>query len=331
MRYGLDVLGMAKYPKVVINNFPTGWACGVFANTFGNVWPSLAKLLATGKCPQVRIQAIWEDNHGYVPLKHDRLIKKELQAANKLKAQFPHAHVQFSPFCEHNIKGNNLVKLLDECAANARNIEIVNCPWKGDVSKKYLNEIHGDHAIPQGPYQYSYDGTSAVDSDVDSDIKKHSRAGTFFFWIPQFNGRKNVGDTTPRPQRQAWPQKKLLESVIYLATPRGPVDFKKGWIWKSHADQHSVPKPEPRALKPVVILNIDAPKLELLGPDDKVFKSLARSGNFTDGRPMYRSLQYGYETAQEAQAKYGSPVLRVRANGKIIGSVNAAFRAGNFR
>ena len=39
--YGLDHLGGAKYPDLLVREHPNGWAAGFFANTFGNAWPTI--------------------------------------------------------------------------------------------------------------------------------------------------------------------------------------------------------------------------------------------------------------------------------------------------
>jgi len=333
MIYGLDYLGGAKFGDLLVREHPEGWAAGFFANTFGNAWPVIEQLLATGRCPRVRIHAIWDDAHKYNPRVHDPVINKELQRANTLKAKFPNVHVQFSPFCEHTIKGQQLKDLLNRCGDASRNVEIVNCPYTGDLSERFMNEVHGSHAVPApkfGAYQYSYDGTSCVDADVEKDKAKHQRAQVFYFWHPAFNGKLNGNDKTPRPQRKAWPTAQLIDSIIYLHRPAGEVRLDSKHIWKSHADRHSTP-PEPRAYKPVFITPVKAKRVELVADNGQVVATMPYYGPFETSKHRYYLGEYGYIIAEKAKRIHGKPTLKVVANGKQIGIVNAAYRAGSFR
>ena len=75
MNYGIDALGGAAYQKVLVKNFPKGWACGFFANTFGNAWKTIRALTKTGKPSMIRVHAVWADNHTYNKTVHDKIIK----------------------------------------------------------------------------------------------------------------------------------------------------------------------------------------------------------------------------------------------------------------
>lgn len=333
MMYGLDYLGGAKFSDLLIREHPEGWAAGFFANAFGNVWPTVGKLLATGRCPRVRIHAVWQDDHRYDPKRDDPMIMQELKRANELKATFPKVELQFSPFCEHNIKGAQLVALFQKVRAAAAGLVLVNSPMNGDKTPEAIamNEHHGPAKTQRGTYNYSFDGTPCVDSDVEAMKKAHAGASTFFFWTSQFNGRRNPADATPRPQRQAWPTSQLIDSVIYLSRDCGPAKLPKNHLWKSHADQHEVPKPEARALKPVYILPIKASRVELVADNGQVVAVSGPSMPFNDGRYRYYFADYGYSLAEKAVRIHGKPTVSVRVGGKVVGTVNPAFRAGSFR
>jgi hypothetical protein len=334
MMFGLDVLGMAAYSDLVVREWVPGMACGVFANTFGNVWPGLEKLLATGKCPSVRIQAIWDDAHKYSPKKHDPIIKKELQRANALKAKFPSVRVQLSPFCEHNIKGQQLKDLLNRCGNEAKDVEIVNCPWQGDLSDRFMNEIHGSHTVPApkfGAYQYSYDGTNCVDANVEADKAKHKDAQIFFFWHPRFNLKWSMKDTTPRPQRKAKPDANLFDSVVFLKSDKGATSLpKKGWLLKSHAERHE--QLDYKGDKLLIIAPVKADQIELKGKGGKLLDVLKYYGPFDGGGHRYYSKTYGYLVAEKAMLLAGgSPLCELFVGKKKYGTVNPGFRDSTYR
>jgi hypothetical protein len=333
MIWGLDYLGGSKYGDVIVREHPQGWAAGFFANTFGPAWGVIEKLLATGRCPRVRVHGVWDDAHLYRPKDHDPVILKELRRANALKAAFPHVHVQYSPFCEHTIKGQALASLLDRCGDASRDVEVVNSVYKGDFSKRFMNEVHGPSKPPKGfgAYQYSADGSSSVDTDVETSKALHREAQVYYFWVPQFNLRKNANDPTPRPQRKAVPTGPLIDSVIYLSRGRGDVKVGNQHLWKSHADQHSVPVPEPRALKPVFITPVKAKRVELVADNGQVVAVTSGPQPFADGRLRYYLGEFGFVVSEKARRVQGHPVVKLRADGKVIGSVNPAYRAGSFR
>ena len=331
MRYGLDYLGGAKFGNLIVREHPEGWAAGFFANTFGNAWPVIEKLIQTGRCPEVRVHAIWEDNHTYRPDRHDKIIMQELSRANSLKAKYPHIEVQFSPFCEHNIKGAALVRLFQKLEERNRGCTLVNSIWQGDKYPKAITEIHGSKPNNPGtPYNWSSDGESAVDIDIESLKSKHASAETFYFWIPQFNLKKKAADSTPRPLRKAKPTGQGIDSVIYLATNKGDVSLDRKHIWKSHADQHDVP-PEPRALKPVFITPAKCPRIELVASNGQVVARSGLGSPFSGGGYRYYFDQFGYQISEKAKRIQGHAILKIKAGSKILGTINAAFRGGSYR
>lgn len=334
MIFGFDYLGGAMFPKILIENHPKGFAAGFFAETFGNCFPVADKLLATGKCPRIRIQGPWT-SHTYSPGKHDKAIFVALEKCNQLKAKYPHIHVQFSPVCEHNIKGQTLVNLLNKCGDASRDVEIVNNPYQGDFSKRFMNETHHNKPVPKsfGAYQFSYDGISTVDSDVEKDKETHKDAQVFFMWVPSFNLKYKVtlsgdetaqvkkNDTSPPKERHCKPNADMIKSLAVLAQPKGKTSLKKGNTWKSHADRGGTPM-DPRAWKPVLISPVKADFAKLMDGNKVISKSSAPT-NFHGGGFAYRFPKYGYQIS--------SKVLRVVVGSTEIGSVSPAYRDGSFR
>jgi hypothetical protein len=326
--YGLDYLGLPKFVDLAVREHPAGWAAGCFANTFGNALPAVRRLLETGRCPLFRVHLLWSDTHsfGAAEIPTVRRLAREYEI---LKRAFPQVVIEISPFCEHNL--TNPDQYLEIVASEAPSCVPVNTPYKGAVSRKFKNEVHGSHAAPRGGYNYSWDGTSCVDGDVEKSKETHKSAQVYFFWLPQFNLRKNTNDTTPRPERKAVPTSNLIDSVIYLHRTKGETSLNRRHIWKSHADQHSVPVPEPRAHKPVFITPVDARRIELVADNGQVIAVMPRTSNFTDGRPLYRLPEFGYVVAEKAIRIHGKPTVKLVANGKQIGVVNPAYRDGAYR
>jgi len=336
MRYGLDFLGIGKYGKIATDEFPDNFALGAFTNVsgFGDALPAIEGVLKTGRCPEVRLHLHWEDDH---KKKSDtfKKIEKEAKRVGAFFSKFPNIERKCSGWCEHTLSAQDAVQLRNIVMNHMPSgVQYVNSPWikGGGKTIDGINEIHGNKEKPlSGAYNYSYDGQSSVDANVETDKNKYKDCDTFYLWIPQFNGRLTTEDKTPRDKRKAWPNSKQIDSVIYLSTP-SQVDGKmpKGYIFKTHADQHTTPA-EPRASKPVLIAPVKASKAELICSNGQVVGTLNYFGSFTGGGYRYYLGEYGYIIAEKARRITGSPVCTLRINGKSICKVNAAFRSGSFR
>ena len=329
--FALDNLGGAKYIKVAVSEHPEGWGAGAFARTFGDGWKYANALLATGRCPRFRMHSLWT-NHTYNPKRDDPLIRQDLQKALKTKDKFPSVDLRFSPICENLIKGQQQSDLFGWLLRESHGaLTIVN---SGPFYRhpRIVNEVHGDKGKPvEGRMDFSTDGQSVVDVDIEKLKRLFAEAETFYFWNAQHNGKKNDDDKTPIDQREAYPQPPLLDSEIYLHRPCGAVSVPKLWTYKSHADQHSAPVPEPRAWKPVLIIPQKSPRVEFLADNGQTVYVSSSPQPFVDGRWRYYFGDYGYLIAEKARRIQGHAVVRVVVNGKVMAKLNPAFRAGDFR
>jgi hypothetical protein len=312
-RYGLDVLAGAKYPEQV-RRIPNQFAVGLFAETFGDALPVVKRELESGRS-FVRVHLLWRDNHSFggAELKEARKLARRYQS---LCAAFP-GRIEISPYCEHNVPTPD--KDLDKIQAEAPNCKLVNTPWKGGISRRYKNEVHGSHKKPAGPYNYSYDGSNSVDADVEKDKAAHSGADYFFFWHPRFNLKWSLKDQTPRPQRKAKPSRDLVESVEYLQTAKGQTSVPKKWLVKSHAEKHG-----PEDLKGDKLLIISPKRVNeiTLRRGAQKVGTLRYYGPFDGGGFRYYSPSFGYKLGMNLEIWIGS---------KVYGSINGGFRDGYFR
>lgn len=338
--FGIDYLGGAKYEQLIMEEHPSGWAAGFFVedDLFGSPKAVIRKLASSGRAPAIRLNLAWEDDHVFTESDFDKIVYYAKQFSRYPK-RYRNVMWYFSGATEHILNKQLAEKLAKRVLAvlpKTKNCIYVNNPWEGRGAfvhgNRIINEVHGSFAsVPKGKFIFSYDGSNAVDDDVMLTKNKMKDSEIFFLWHPAMNGRLKVDDTTPRPQRRSWPTKPLIESLIYLQSNSGTgIQLPKNWLWKSHADRHNTP-PEPRAYKPVLISPIKVDSFELVTLDGRV---IARSGKpleFVDGRWRYYFPQYGYKMTQTAIKMQNNPVCLLRANGKIYGKVNPAFRAGTFR
>jgi hypothetical protein len=331
--FGMDYLGGAMFPSILLRAHPAGWAAGFFADTFGNCWGVADKLAASRKCPLIRINGPWTA-HKYVPAQHDKAIFAAFEKTKALAGKYPGVRFQFSPVCESDGRGVAWRGLFAKLKQTAGPVEIVCSIYKGEVIQGFLVEVHGSHKPHNGAYQYSYDGTSAVDANVQKDKEAHRKAGVFFLWVPSFNLKyktKLSGDETlqvrnndgaPPKERHCKPTVELIESLVALASDKGGAALKPRNLWKSHADRGSTP-PDGRAWKPVLISPARASFATLVDSNNNVVAKSGPPSKYHDGRWTYRFPKYGYQIAVG--------LLGLRVGSQEIGVVNPAFREGEYR
>lgn len=332
--FGLDHLGIAKYGQVAADEHPDGWALGAFTNVFGDALPAIARVLATGRCPRVRLHLAWADDHKSFNLKG---IEKEAKRVGVFFQRYPNIQRRVSGGCEHTWDGKTAEKVRQIVMKHMpTGVEYVNTPLlvgarKGAILQNCINETHGSHAKPlKGRFDFSFDGNSCVDSNVTALKKSLSGAETFYLWSHQCNGRLKEDDKTPRPQRRAFPTPRFIDSWIYLSRDRGNAKLPPRWLIKSHSDQHAVP-PEPRAGKPVCIIPIKAKAIDFVADNGQVVISAPYYGAFAGGGYRYYVPDWGYLVSEKAIRIQGHPILKVRVGGKVYGTANLAFRQGDFR
>ncbi len=341
--FGLDYLGGSRYGKVILDNHPEGWAAGFFTekDLFGDAAPIIRALCRTKRCPAIRVQLMWRDKHDFSEKDFSKIVA-EAKRISELARRYRNTTFYFSGACEHNLKRDQAKKLANMVLEVIPKYSFyVNSPsllYRGEYisGERILNETHGTERKPiTGDYFYSWDGTNMVDDDVELRKTTHKSAKIIFGWHPAFNCRLSSNDATPRPERIAYPTPELIDSLEFiLKNKRGKTSVPSDWIWKSHADRHNTP-PEPRAYKPVLLCNIplSVKKLELVADNGQVICSsgAGMSSAYPGTSSRWYFPEFGYRISEKAMKVQGHCLLKVRGNGKIYGTVNAAFRDGKFR
>lgn len=340
MLFGIDYLGGAKYQQLILDEHPNGWAAGFFIedDLFGSPKEVIRKLAKSGRAPVIRINLAWKDDHQFIESDFQNIVEYAKEYAEFPK-RYKNVTWYFSGATEHLLNREQAERLAKKILAvlpKTDNCIYVNNPWENRgafvYGRRIINEVHGSYAkAPRGKFIFSYDGSSAVDDDVMLRKRVMKNSEVFFFWHPAMNGRLKVDDETPRPQRRSWPTSALIDSIIYLKNDAGSgIWIPNNWLWKSHADRHRTP-PESRAYKPVLISPIKVDRFELITKNGRVVASSGPPMQFEDGRWRYYFDDFGHNIAEKAIRIQKDPVCGLRANGKVYGKVNPAFRAGSFR
>jgi hypothetical protein len=334
MNFGIDFLGGARYAKTVLQEHPRSYGFGIFADVdgFGKAYDLIDKVAALG-VPFIRVQAIWKDDHNF-GASELKTLENRCKLLLPIIKKHPSVKWYVSPCCEHNLDQRKFQLFADVVAKYLGGlVSIVNSPnfKKGFVSKDYLNEYHHEEKPRSGGrFAFSFDGANCVDNDVTKYKANYKDAEYFFWWNSQCNGRRNLEDKTPRKDRKYWPTDKQIDSWIWLAKDKGNPKLPAKWLLKSHSDQHTVP-PSGKDQKPVWIIPVKARAVVVKASNGQVIDEARYFGTFQGGGFRYYHQSWGYELAQKAIRIQGHPVCDVFVNNKKIGSINLAFREGNYR
>jgi len=340
---GMSYLGIGaskQFQDIVLREHPGGWAAKAFTqkSVFGDPMTFIQKLLDSGRCPLIGLNLQWKDSHVFTEA-DARVAQLEARRWKPIIHRYPSITWHVSGATEHSMPRDRATRYRDVVMGEIpfSNVQYVNQPLRmGALVDGAINERHGEVAFAHGPhaglYSFDFDGTDCFDIRVEDYKAKFANASVFWWWTSQFNLKFNVDDKTPRPQRRAIPTPELIDAIIYLAnTNQGAVKMPPKWLNKPKSDQHKVP-PANRELKPVMIVPVNVPRLELVADNGQVVEVSREKDKFNDGRfRYYFSSRYGFQIAEKAKRIQGHPVLKVRANGKIYGTVNPAFRQGEFR
>jgi hypothetical protein len=321
-------LGMARYAKVARDAHPKGFGNVTFTNTFGDAYPALDALLATGKVSVQEYNLLWKDDHRF-SRRDFPFIVEEAKKYVSLVNRYPDVGCIFSGATEHNLSKDDATALATAVLAVVpARCTYSNNPWVGKgafiaAGPRICNEIHGWPAkkpnVP-GCYIHNLDGTDAFDVPYTDVKKAFPDAYMLAVWTSQNNGKSNRNDTTPRPKRKFWPTTELIDMLAFLFTKQGAVSLPKNYTVKPKADQHMVP-PEPRALKPVFILPYAGNVIELWAAGKRIVTS-EPAQKFADGRWRYYFRDYGYKIVEKARTS----VLGLWVRGKRVGKTNPGFR-----
>lgn len=342
MAYGLDYILGVHYKSTILKHHPQGMLLGIGAGWFrdkeGKFDPYITaqdvvqKACERSLAPKIRIPIIWDDGHSFYKSDLD-IILAEAREYEQIAKNNKQIKIELAPLLEHSLANPDWY--LDRVKEVAPSCTLVNSVYRGSLSTKYINEVHGLTPPPKGKFIYSYDGTHCVDTNVEFFRRRYGRAIDFYWWIAQLNQKYKASDSTPRSERVVIPSREQLESLKYLNVPRSKRAYMPdGYLWKSHGDQHS-PIATGREGKPVMLIPQDADKVELISTEktgSKVLDVMYSTGFFSgDGREIWRSNYHGYDLMEKALKIQKAKIVRVRIDGKVVGRVDAGFRQNEYK
>ncbi len=317
-----DILAFVKYKQVAIDHIPNGSNIGFFDEAFGDASQAITEYLTKKTTPLIRVNLIWSDTHTFGDSDIPK-IKRRSKFYQQLSIKFPQTKIEVAPFTEHNLQ--NPDKYLDIIKANCPNCIPVNSVWRGKHSNKYKNEVHGTKApVIKPPCNFSFDGSSANDADVEMLKNKFKHCENFFLWTARYNGKKNDNDTTPRPNRVDWPKKEHIDAMTWLMTEKGNTSLPKNWINKPMADYHG--QGDFKGDKLLLISPIKTNEILLKNNAGETIHKLKYFGLYENTLHRYYGYEWSYKIAKKCNG-----VCEVWANNKKFGAVNPGFRENSYR
>lgn len=331
--YGLDCLGLSHFGNVAANNWPQGFACGLFSKTFGDALPALALVLATKKCPRVRVQLCYKPTHDYSTSFSE--IRDEAIRVTAFAKRFPFVDWEFSGATEHRLGRERAQALCNLVLKIAPFVRYINNPIPPGAllttSDSRLNEFHG--GVPRGSrYNFSFDGASAFDADISKTKETFHAASTFYIWGPRCNGKWSMNDTTPIEERNGFVDANYIKMMISLTHEKGKTELPPKWIYKSVSEMHG--PLDQKGEHPVFIAPLKTNTINLVAANGHLLERLPLYGSYDGSGPgfwRYYSDFYGYKLAEEAKKTSGSPVVSVVVDDKQVGCINPSFREGIYR
>lgn len=343
---GIEYIAGAKYPKIVIEHHPKGFACGFLyqVDGFGSAHKVINDLLSTGKCTVTRIHLSWKDSHSFNDADIAVVVKKAKKLNNLVK-KYPNVKFYVSGWLEHRANLQLITKLKKEILkVMDPRVKYVNSFISGGAYlPATINEVHHTFSTPRGDYIYSWDGLEMMDSDVQKYNDTHKNALIRFRWGGRTNCKLEYDDTTKRPDRtmEACPDEKYLRSIIAYSEPRKIAKKKeipRDWIYKSHgeAEFDRNGKLLSRSEKPVWIIPVKASNVTLKAKK-KVMAIFDYEKPYSDkpGYHVYRTKYnplYGYEIAEKICK------LKKKANANVwLGKkryrkvINPIYRDGSYK
>lgn len=340
MLYGLDLLLMGNYGQRAVETFPAGYALGVLWEVDGIKSPvsAVEQILASGKCPVVRIHLMWKDNHKFTASDIPETVMRARSVAVYVN-RYPSVEFYVSPWLENEVDATLAQKVFDAIKAvlPGRTKYVNSGPAKlPGIMKEYHHVEKGQ----SGKYIYSDDGVTCLDTDTQKRKDNHANAELYFAWCHAFNCKYSEKDKTLRQNRKMKPPAELIESVAMQKFPKGSTFLPAGWIYKAYAEAEAAGQnpsgaiPAVDSWKTVFVAPIKSGTIELKCKG-KVIAKYDYAGEYHHDRTkgIFRDLKYrwGLEFYKKAMKLSGKPICNVWHNGKKVGSVNPIFRHGSYR
>lgn len=277
-RQGVDVLGLAKYCETYLQA-PKMEAVSTLMGTFGDPLPCIEKRIQAGglKVVQIDLRDATCFRNRVCPRNTPPLtdwveMKRRAVSVGKLAAKYPQVEWFVSPYLEHDIKEEAVIrKACSVALEGCPSCKCINSPVSGVRPRDIPLELHGTRTRA---FAVSGDGASSFDGDniaSDGNRFEHRISGSdqTYMWWPELNLRCTGEKKFTAPDRRSEKPTKDQFIQAYLISleeapkPQPPavckkvveVNAKNGEILKTNAESYcNGVKGDARANKPMLIL-----------------------------------------------------------------------------
>lgn len=344
---GLDLLGSAQYAKEAVDimsrlqgDFPgQKFAIGIIVEASG--WSSgmvaARKLIKCSNVVAIRLHGIWRDDHNFQESDIKRAVEIA-KRAKKLAINNPTKKVYYSPFLEHAMKDDLLVKVHTAVSKVLDDgVTYVNAAMPNGAklksSMKGFEEIHHETGKPDRTYIFSFDGHDQNDTDVEMYKNKHKDSNFFFSWVFPYNLKYTEKDKTQRADRKLVPPYKLVYSIVVQMLTKKGVNTKlpgdrifKAFGEPGYEKDHS--KPIERSWQMVFISPYNGKTITFKDRKNKVVATFTKTTGKYDGRNIFRCPEWGIDVLKKIDVP--TKVVTVYEGETAIGKVNPLFRQNNY-
>lgn len=337
--FGIEYLLAGKYPEIVIENHPKGFACGFIWEVDGS--PKTNKvinmLLAAAKCSKIRIHLSWKDSHSFTEADIPIAVAKAKEVA-RIVDKYPSVEFYVSPWLEHRASLSLLQKLAPQVKkALPSRVKYVNSFISGgDFMPGEINEVHHSLSAPKGKYIHSFDGLDQLDVDMNKYKDIHKNAEIFFSWSWFSNSKVSKKDITKRADRKLKPQPRMINVHALQSLNRYPPKHKllDGRIYKAYAEAHLDNKGQADSRSyAITFLTTARPKKVILKAKGKILTTLTATGTLHNNQMIYRNIYnpFAVDIWQKAKALNKKGMVNIWEDKKKVGQVMPIFRCGEYK
>lgn len=340
-KQGLDILGLAKHDaNMIAQEIDNGTAIGYLDSTFGNPYPNLGALLASGKVPAIRGHlrdfTCYRGGRcpsGYPSASDPRPVEEAAKRLSRFLGTHSGVTCYVSPALEHDVKDRKIVEKWYAILKRVVPSCIPVCSaFTGYCPSGVLVERHGNSGRAD---LRSNDGDSLFDSN--SAAYRTSGRVLTFGWIPEFNGRVSGEKEFIAPlKRINWAGRDLVRQAVRVMRKPEPQpvtkckQIKAPELFKTNAEYYGKAKDDGRGNKGLWITSKAYPRIDIVALEGRSVGCLKYFGPFSGGGYRHYVGTCSGETPVGLMDKLGSEWGLLKAGGSCW-LFNAIRRQGSFR
>lgn len=221
-KIGIDYILGYKYPEIIIENHPAGFAAGFLleiSDLSGDSLKVIEDIIQTGKAPIIRVHLIWRDNHKFGPAETELAIKRCKKIAPLIK-KYQEVQWYLNPWLEPITYGKaRYFDTINKCreVLKGTNVRMAsNAIPTHEYPATYTEMHHKDYTSSPQLQIFSFDGEQANKKNITKYKNLAQKAELFFLWSWRLNGKSGKSDPRKRPDRIHWADAGEIQRLVEL-------------------------------------------------------------------------------------------------------------------